>query len=67
MLEQSDMIAIMGEHGAKALVRSAPLKLLHLPFDTPQLITQMLWHRRNDETPAHRWLRAVVFRVAKAL
>lgn len=67
MLEQSDMIAIMGEHGAKAFVRSAPLKLLHLPFDTPQLITQMLWHRRNDETPAHRWLRSVVFQVAKAL
>lgn len=67
VLTASDMVAVMGERGARALAQFAPLELLALPFDTPRLTTAMLWHRRHDDVAAHRWLRGVVRRVARAL
>lgn len=66
-LAQSDMIAVMGERGARAFARVAPLEVLTLPFTSPRLMTAMLWHRRMEDLPAHRWLRSVVLRVARAL
>jgi DNA-binding transcriptional LysR family regulator len=64
---QSDMIAIVSEHTARALARVAPLDVLLLPFPSPELFTAMLWHRRLDDVPAHRWLRRTVMRVARTL
>jgi len=66
-LERSDMIAIMGERGARAFARTTPLEVLELPFASPMLVTAMLWHRRVDKAPAHRWLRSVVMQVARTL
>ena len=67
LLVQSEMIAVMGERGAREFARSASLETLRLPFETPPLITAMLWHRRHDDVPAHRWLRSVVLRVARTI
>lgn len=67
VLTASDMVAVMGERGARALARFAPLELLEMPIVTPRLTTAMLWHRRHDDVSAHRWLRGVVRRVARAL
>ncbi len=66
-LAQSDMIAIVGESTARTFARAAPLEVLRLPFASPRLLTAMLWHRRLDDVPAHRWLRGVVLRVARTL
>jgi DNA-binding transcriptional LysR family regulator len=66
-LAQSDMIAIMSERGAREFARTAPLQVMALPFPSPRLTTAMLWHRRLDDLPAHRWLRSVVSRVARTL
>jgi len=66
-LAQSDMIAVMGERGAREFARVAPLEVLALPFVSPRLVTAMLWHRRVDDVPAHRWLRSVIMRVARTL
>jgi DNA-binding transcriptional LysR family regulator len=63
-LAQSDMIAIISERTARAFARAAPLEVLRLPFATPRLLTAMLWHRRLDDVPAHRWLRGMVLHVA---
>lgn len=63
-LSQSDMIAVMGEGGAKEFARMAPLEVLRLPFASPRLTMSMLWHRRFDDVPAHRWLRNVVLRIS---
>jgi DNA-binding transcriptional LysR family regulator len=66
-LAQSDMIAIIGGRSAHAFARTAPLEVLQLPFASPHLVTAMLWHRRFDDVPAHRWLRGLVLRVARTL
>jgi DNA-binding transcriptional LysR family regulator len=64
-LAQSNMIAVVGERTARAFARVAPLEVLTLPFPSPALFTAMLWHRRLDDVPAHRWLRGLVARVAR--
>jgi DNA-binding transcriptional LysR family regulator len=66
-LAQSDMVAVIGERSARAFARAAPLEVMRLPFASPRLLTAMLWHRRLDDVPAHRWLRGVVLRVARTL
>lgn len=64
-LAQSDMIAVVGERTARAFALIAPLDVMQLPFASPRLVTAMLWHRRLDDVPAHRWLRNLVLRVAR--
>ncbi len=66
-LAQSDMVAVLGERTARAFASIAPLEVLPLPFASPRLVTAMLWHRRLDDVPAHRWLRSLVLRVARTL
>lgn len=66
-LAQSDMVAVVGERTARAFARIAPLKILDLPFGSPLKATAMLWHRRSDDIEAHRWLRALISRVARTL
>lgn len=66
-LGQSDMIAVIGERAARAFARAAPLEVLSLPFASPKLLTAMLWHRRSEDVPAHRWLRRIALRVARSL
>ncbi len=64
VLTQSDMITVLGERTAQAFALIAPLEVIRLPFASPQVVTAMLWHRRLDDVPAHRWLRSLVLRVA---
>ena len=65
VLAQSDMLAVVGERTAQAFAGIAPLTVAPLPFASPRLVTAMLWHRRLDDVPAHRWLRGLVLRVAR--
>ena len=64
-LAQSEMVAVVGERTARASAAIAPLQVLPLPFVSPRLVTAMLWHRKHDDAPAHRWLRGLVLRVAR--
>ena len=61
------MLVIVGERTAQAFARVAPLVVLALSFKTPKVTTAMLWHRRSDESCAHRWLRTKVMSVVHAL
>jgi DNA-binding transcriptional LysR family regulator len=67
ILAQSDMVAVMTERAAHAFASKAPLQVLTLPFASPTLPFAMLWHRRQEDHAAHRWLRGVVSRVARTL
>lgn len=33
------------------------VRTLEVPFDVPLLEEQIIWHRRNDTDPGHRWFR----------
>ena len=50
-----------------AVAFKAPLQVPTLPFPSPTLPFAMLWHRRQEDHAAHRWLRGVVSRVARTL
>jgi DNA-binding transcriptional LysR family regulator len=67
VLVQSEMVAVISERAAREFARNLPLTILTLPFPSPTLTTAMLWHRRSDGVAAHRWLRGVAMRVARAL
>jgi DNA-binding transcriptional LysR family regulator len=67
ILVQSDLVATLSQRIAREFVRHHPLQLSKPPFESPPIVTSMLWHRRLDGHPAHRWLRGVITSVAKTL
>jgi DNA-binding transcriptional LysR family regulator len=67
ILVQSDLVATLSRRIAQEFVRNHPLELRKPPYDSPRVRTLMLWHRRLDRHPAHRWLRDVIVSVTKNL
>jgi DNA-binding transcriptional LysR family regulator len=64
ILVQSDMVAVLGGQIAQEFRRAYPIELRDLPFKSPRLRAVMLWHRRFNDQPAHRWLRETFVSVA---
>ena len=67
ILVQSDLVATLSRRIAQEFVRNHPLQLREPPYESPLVRTVMLWHRRLDRQPAHRWLRDVILSVTKSL
>ena len=67
ILAQSDMVATLSRRIAQELARDHPLQICEPPYDSPYVRTVMLWHRRLDSQPAHRWLRDVIVSMSKSL
>jgi DNA-binding transcriptional LysR family regulator len=67
ILVQSDLVATLSRRIAQEFVRNHPLQIRQPPYDPPRVRTSMLWHRRLDRHPAHRWLRDVILSVTKNL
>jgi DNA-binding transcriptional LysR family regulator len=67
ILVQSDLVVTLSRRIAQEFVRNHPLVICKPPYDSPLVRTVMLWHRRLERHPAHRWLRDVVMSVAKSL
>jgi DNA-binding transcriptional LysR family regulator len=67
ILATSDMVAVLEQRVADELVRYRPLVVRRLPHSSPTLETAMIWPRRLDNQPAHRWLREMVGVTAKCL
>lgn len=57
VLVQSNLVAVLGRQIAQEFRRAYPIEIRELPFDAPRLRSTMLWHRRFNDQPAHRWLR----------
>jgi DNA-binding transcriptional LysR family regulator len=60
MLIGSEAIAVVPRRVATDLVAICPLAMRPLPFPSPRVALSMIWHRRLDNDPAHRWLRGTV-------
>jgi DNA-binding transcriptional LysR family regulator len=67
ILAQSDMIATLRCRIAEEFVRTRPLEIREPPYESPILEEQMLWHRRLDKQPAHRWLRDTIAEACRSL
>jgi DNA-binding transcriptional LysR family regulator len=68
ILEQSDMVAIQRLRVAKNFIRRVKdLEIWEPPCESPVVPEFMLWPRRLDNVPAHRWLRNVIVEVCRNL
>ncbi len=67
ILVQSDLVATLSRRTAQEFVRNHLLQLCKPPYESPLVRTTMLWHRRLDRHPAHRWLRDIIVSVTKKL
>jgi DNA-binding transcriptional LysR family regulator len=67
ILSQSDMVATLSRRIAEAFIRGDPLLVRELPCPSPQVSIGMLWHRRLENQPAHRWLRGLIQATCKRL
>jgi DNA-binding transcriptional LysR family regulator len=56
----SQALAVVPRRVAVDLVAVCPLTTLPLPFPSPRVALSMIWHRRLDNHPAHRWLRGTL-------
>ncbi|USD39276.1 LysR family transcriptional regulator [Ferrimonas sp. SCSIO 43195] len=48
-------------HIAAQMSEQAPMVVKRLPFDCARQHYRLLWHRRFNEDPAHRWFRELAF------
>jgi DNA-binding transcriptional LysR family regulator len=60
VLVNSGALAVMPRRAAADLVAICPLIMRALPFPSPRVGLSMIWHRRLDNHPAHRWLRGTL-------
>jgi DNA-binding transcriptional LysR family regulator len=60
MLVGSNRIAILPRRVGIDLARICPVAVRDLPFPSPRITLSMIWHRRVDNLPAHRWLRETI-------
>lgn len=56
----SGALAVVARRVAADAVAFRPLTMRPLPFPSPQVSLSMIWHRRLDHDPAHRWLRTTL-------
>lgn len=57
LLAGSDMIFNTGRRFAERIAAWYPVKLVEPPIRIPGFSIAMIWHPRNAESAAHRWLR----------
>ncbi|HZZ30845.1 MAG TPA: LysR family transcriptional regulator [Phenylobacterium sp.] len=67
ILAESDFVTIFSRRVAQVFTGNHALEFHEPAFDSPKVRTHMLWHRRLDGHPAHRWLRDHVISVTQAL
>jgi DNA-binding transcriptional LysR family regulator len=60
LLVNSDYVTVLPRRVARDMADICPLVVKDLPFATPWLVLSMIWHRRLDDQPAHRWLREAI-------
>jgi DNA-binding transcriptional LysR family regulator len=61
ILRRSDMVATVTERLADSLVEPFELSFRTHPVDLPEIAINLFWHAKVHRSPAHQWLRGVVF------
>ncbi len=59
-LPNSDLIGFCSELAAKQVLSDTRLVKMPLPFEIPKFRVCLLWSERNQNDPAHRWLRNLI-------
>jgi DNA-binding transcriptional LysR family regulator len=66
LIASTDLVVTIPKRVAAVVARTTECVELPVPFPVPPLTIILAWHRRNDDEPAHRWLRATVERALVA-
>jgi len=66
LVAQSDLLTVLPEGFVGATGYRGELVTRELPLTLRPVHVDMLWHRRNDPHPAHRWLRGEVQAATRA-
>ncbi|MBW8778154.1 MAG: LysR family transcriptional regulator [Burkholderiales bacterium] len=61
ILSQTDLVATVTERLAESLSRPFNLVYRKHPVDMPEIAINVFWHAKVHRSPAHQWLRGVVF------
>ncbi len=61
LLRRTDMVATVTERLAESLVEPFDLSFRPHPVDLPEIAINVFWHAKVHRSPAHQWLRGVVF------
>ena len=65
LLLASEMIAIVPAPLAESFARRGDLHAKKLPYAVPGVTLRAIWHQRHAHDPAHLWLRAQLFELAR--
>jgi len=57
----TQIIGVVQRRLAAVMPGSLPLRTFDPPFVIPKISEVLLWHRRQNDDPGHRWLRQVFF------
>jgi DNA-binding transcriptional LysR family regulator len=61
LLKRTDMVATVTERLAESLAEPFDLTFRPHPVDLPEIAINVFWHAKVHRSPAHQWLRGVVF------
>ncbi len=64
VVANSDLLTVLPRHFISVTGFSDQLVQRELPFEVPVVHVDALWHQRQDNSSAHRWLRAKVLALA---
>jgi LysR family transcriptional regulator, nod-box dependent transcriptional activator len=66
LIAGTPLITTLPQPLAASLSRFAPVKLVPLPFLTPDTHEVVIWHKRNEPDPGHAWLREMIIAAARS-
>lgn len=61
LLRRTDMVATVTERLAESLAEPFDLSFRPHPVDLPEIAINVFWHAKVHRSPAHQWMRGVVF------
>jgi len=61
LLRRTDMVATVTERLAESLAEPFDLSFRPHPIDLPEVAINVFWHAKVHRSPAHQWLRGIVF------
>jgi DNA-binding transcriptional LysR family regulator len=66
IVERSDLIATLPSRLAKDITKRSKTRVVAVPIKLPKIEYIQVWHPRNDQNAAHRWLRGLVRKASEA-
>jgi DNA-binding transcriptional LysR family regulator len=67
ILLRSDLVVILSRRVGQSYAQIGGFRIRDLPCSSPRPPVGMVWHRRLDNDPAHRWLRELIQAVCRDL